>query len=121
MQVNDLSDLPQNLVVVIYKGKILLSSKDSFINLREKNVWSLPDKSRTREFGPTTAGMESFDRQLHYIKLTDKNVFAIRRQDGRRLEFYGPREFGSLLLTPDTRLLYYHYKEEIEKLLTDIH
>lgn len=117
MFINKPSNLAQNLIVVIYKGKVLLTSKDSLINFNEKNVWSFPDKKRSLEFGQSKVDMVSFDNWFHYIKLTDKNVLAIKRQDGKRLEFYKPAELELLILDHDTKLLYSSYKEEIKKLL----
>lgn len=120
MNINDYKNPSSNLIIAIYKGKILLTSKDSLTNFREKNIWSFPDKKRSQEFGQPAEDIVSFDRQLHYIKLSDKNVFAIKRQEGKRIEFYRPSEFGSLLLSPETHKLYSRYEQEITRLLSGL-
>lgn len=98
---------------------MLLISKDNLHDLTEKSIWSFLNPDRLKNVGIGAADMKTYSPCLHYLKLTDKNVFGILRKDGNRLEFYSPSEIESLVLTSEAREAYTEHKDEISKIISD--
>lgn len=124
----------QNLVLVVYKGKILLVSLDSPL---EKSEWSLigetgrwsnsPNESVVKIVNKITKlNLNSIERislsdsdsdYVFYAKLTDSNVNSIVRKTGLKLEFYNIDEVEKLNLSIPTDKIVSKFKEKIGRLL----
>lgn len=126
----------QSVVLIIYKGKILLSSADSpfedsvwsFIGEKSKKTSSQMDgvlkavKNITKLNSLTISRVSLSNTENDYVfytKLSDKNVNSIERQDGQRLEFYRLEEIEKLSLSALTGSIVSTFKTEIVNLLND--
>lgn len=125
----------QNLVIVIYKNKVLLSAPDiplrkiewNFIEKPKKNLPSLSgdeqSKQQTGRFKLSDIRSLPLDNSnigyLSYVKLTDNNVNSIVRNAGQRLEFYSLPEIEKLDLSHEASDLFRQIKQDVSQLLSD--
>lgn len=109
----------QNLVLVMYKNKVLLSASDMPM---QKNEWNFIKKSTIRINSSIFKNnyIENSARQMvYYVKLTDENVNSLTRRNGQRLEFYSLTEIEKLSLSKQAALLFTEFKHEMVRLLSD--
>ncbi len=126
----------QNLILIAYKNKLLLSTNDSPFEKKEwafvgeKGKWSTSRiksaisilKNVTKLQFPAIEKMQLSDVKgdyVFYLKLTDKNVNSIVRKDGERLEFYTLREAEKLNLAASTNNFLNTFKTEITSFLSE--
>lgn len=109
--------IKQTSILVTYKGKILLFSKDTYFQENSKNIWSLLDERKVKEFHLSSFKMTKLESPMLHIRLTDENVNTLRRKEGYRLEFYQFSEVLKLNLSDDARILLDQYQDEIKGLL----
>lgn len=129
-----------NSLFITYKGKVLLSTRDLYVESNIKNVWSFVGEGKLkgnpikdsiyREIKQATKlilkNLESIEllhnnkpKLLYHAKLTDDNVNSIVRREGERLEFYDINELDNLSLSEATSLLLSENRQKLSSLLSD--
>lgn len=125
----------QNGIIIIYKGKLLLVTKDS---LAEENLWSFVGENYNWTNSQESALKilkrvtklkslivekislsDSGDDTLYFTRLSDKNVNSIERSETEKLEFYNLKEVLGLNLTSSTQTLVSNFQEKITQLLKE--
>lgn len=127
-------------LLITYKGKVLLSTRDLAITHNIKNVWSFIGEGRLkgkslknsaeREITDATKlvikdidSVELFHKNtaklLYHAKLTDDNVNSIVRRTGERLEFYDLNEIEKLSLSEATNMIFSENKQKLESLVAE--
>lgn len=102
--------------MIIFKGKILLASKDNYQNLNEKSVWNFISADVLKKIGIDGQKPIPYDLNLYYLKLNEENVFNIMRENGNRLEFYSLSELENILFEDYSLEIYKKYKEAINQI-----
>lgn len=95
---------PRSLILLTYKGKVLLTHRRKGPGDEEKHPWSFISGARgEKELGIKIENVECISESYYHAKLTDDNVNRIERAENQILEFFSPRELESLPLTDSTR------------------
>ena len=127
----------QSIILLTYKGKVLLMHKDYILatlgvdpwhfifGVKEKNESSEETIHREvkKETGIQLKSIEFLSssddhdekKYFYHTYLTDDNVNNIVRQDGKILEFFSLKELDSLSLSMVTKLLLQRHKNVLEK------
>ena len=114
------------LIILTYKGKMLLMHRSLRPAIFEQKIWSLIGCEKTKNEsceeaiareveGEISIKLDAvellfslFDedrkKYLYHAELTDDNVNNIKREDGQSLEFFTPKELRKLVLTDSTKL-----------------
>jgi len=129
----------QSSILLTYKGKILLFSKEvltsnmdsiwDFLNIKKVKGGSISEYLQKEINLPIKLKKDSLSvvqvlprntdgAQLFHLKLTDKYVNDIERKEGWRLEFYRFSEIEKISLSNDTKNLFTKYRDEIKALLS---
>jgi NADH pyrophosphatase NudC (nudix superfamily) len=104
------------LILLTYKGKVLLMHKQKSVIDQEKHPWSIissiKDKSESfektlakrvhKEMGIKIDNVEPVTQFYYHAKLTDNNVNNIKRSENQLLDFFSLKETKKLLLSSET-------------------
>jgi len=129
--------MDQSIVLLTYKGKVLLMQKDYILATLDVNHWHFiggvgtknesPEETIQREVKKETSiqlgslqFLESIvdknvRKHFYHTHLTDDNVNHIVRRDGKILEFFSVKELDTLSLAVLTQLLLKKHKDLVEK------
>ena len=108
--------ISSGLILLTYKGKVLLMHKQNSVIDEEKHPWSfiggLKDKTETfektltkrvqRETGIKIENVEYVSEFCYHAKLSDNNVNNIKRSENQLLDFFTLKETKKLFLSSDT-------------------
>lgn len=125
------------LILLTYKGKVLLVLHETIPTIMEKNIWRFIGKVKEKdksfeetissevekETGIKLTGVEFLSSALYndqkkyfyHAALTDDNVNNIKRGERQLLQFFSLRELEKLPLTISTRQLVIKHKDLIGK------
>ena len=125
-----------SLILLTYKGKILLTSRETDLITVEKSPWCfiyapkeknkpLEETIRRRVEKETSIKLDSVEflsscdykdkkRHFYHAQLSDKNVNNITRSEGRLIQFFTVKELEKLSLTLSSRLLVLKHKRLLE-------
>lgn len=128
--------MDQSIILLTYKGKILLMHKDYILETSDANPWhfisGIKDKNATSEETiarevkretsidlPSVEFLGSLDgkdrkKYFYHAPLTDENVNNMVHRDGKILGFFSVKELDNLLLSLSTRLLISRHREILE-------
>ncbi|KKR26087.1 MAG: hypothetical protein UT57_C0043G0006 [Microgenomates group bacterium GW2011_GWC1_39_7] len=109
--------ISSNLILLTYKNKALLMSRQESPIDEEKHAWSFIggtkgiqgsiesalSKRVEKETGVKIEKVEFVSKSCYHATLTDDNVNRIERQEGQLLSFFSFRELQNLLLSNPTR------------------
>ena len=109
------TNLP-GLILLTYKGKVLLMHKQKSVIDEEKHPWSLIGGIREKkesfekalcrrvhkEAGIKIENVQFVSEFCYRAELTDDNVNNIQRAENQLLDFFTPREVGKLFLSRAT-------------------
>ncbi len=104
------------LILLTYKGKVLLMHKQKSVIDEEKHPWcfiggikrgkeTFEDAIKRRveeEAGIRIGNIEYISKDCYYARLTDDNVNKIQRDENQLLDFFNPRELKTLYLSKST-------------------
>lgn len=106
------------LIILTYKGKVLLMHKEKSVIDEEKHPWCLIGgiKGKKESFeqalsrrvqnetGIKIANIEYVSEFCYHASLTDDNVNQIQRKEHQLLDFFTPRELSKLFLANSTQV-----------------
>lgn len=106
----------QNLILLTYKGKVLLMHERVDPTDKANIAWTFiaesKDKSEShekslskkveKEIGVKIEDIKYISDSCYHARLTDNNVNEIVRTDGKLLDFFSPKELGKILLSYPT-------------------
>lgn len=104
------------LILLTYKGKVLLMHKQNSVIDEEKHPWSFisgtKEKSESfekvlirrvhKEMGIRIENIEFVSEFCYHAKLTDDNVNSIKRSENQLLDFFSLRDVKKLFLSSQT-------------------
>jgi ADP-ribose pyrophosphatase YjhB (NUDIX family) len=104
------------LILLTYKGKVLLMHKQDSVIDEEKHPWSfisgIKDKSEPfekmltrrvhKETGVTIENIEFVAEHCYHARLTDDNVNKMKRAENQLLDFFDLKEVKKLFLSSET-------------------
>jgi hypothetical protein len=124
------------LILLTYKGKVLLTFQESIPFKFKDEVWQCiggvkPENATEqeaiiklveKEIGIRLDSVELLSKQLrknltenfYWAKLTDGNVNSIKREEGKLINFYSVSELKTLALTAPTSYLFSKHAEILE-------
>lgn len=108
---------PQGLILLTYKGKILLMYKRNGPGDEEQHLWSFIGGVREKkesfenalvrkvekEVGIRIENVEFVSEACYYARLTDDNVNKMERAENQLLDFFSLKELDNLFLSKTTR------------------
>jgi len=121
-----------NLLLIIYKNKILLTTRDfpfddgvwSFVgeevlHANSQNGKTTDDVATSLSITSESTGLIGIENgiSMKFAHLTDKNVNSIERINGERLEFYSQGELSKLTLSESSLKAYTLFGKKIADLL----
>lgn len=128
--------MDQSIILLTYKGKILLIHKDYILETEDANPWhfisGIKDKNATFEESiyrevkretsidlPSVELLGSLDEEnrkkyFYHATLTDENVNNMVHRDGKILGFFSVKELDTLLLSMSTKLLISRHRNILE-------
>jgi NADH pyrophosphatase NudC (nudix superfamily) len=106
-----------SLILLTYKGKVLLMHKQKSVIDEEKHPWCLIGGIREKkesfeqalsrrvekEMGIKIENVEFVSEFCYHANLTDDNVNKIQRKEFQMLDFFTPRELNKLFLANSTQ------------------
>lgn len=126
------------LILLTYKGKVLLLQQENVLNSHNDNEWHFIKKVKARDkFGEKTIIEEVFKetqlkldsvtllskvlskdtvQYLFHASLSDKHVNNIERAEGRILQFFGLNELNKLIIQPSTKSFFQKNRTLIENI-----
>lgn len=126
------------LILLTYKGKILLLQQENLLSTQNENAWHFIKKVKEKDtFGERTIiqevlketqillenitllSSEKHEDSVQYLfhaRLSDKNVDSIERGEGRILQFFGLNELNKLTIQPSTKSFFQKNRALIETL-----
>ncbi len=110
------SKSPQSLILLTYKGKVLLMYKSNSPVDKEKHEWcfigGIKDKRESiesalyrwvkKEIGVQIETVEFVSDSCYHARLTDDNVNRIKRSEGQLLDFFTLKEVRKLFVSNAT-------------------
>lgn len=107
---------PQSLILLTYKGKVLLMHKQNGPGDEEKHAWSFIGGTCERkesfesalarrvekEAGIKIEKVEFVAESCYHARLTDDNVNQIKRAENQLLDFFSLKELKKLFLSKAT-------------------
>ncbi len=112
------------LILLTYKGKVLLLQQDDIFKQLQNNTWHLIEKRTTQDQSTQEAITQEVERETHirledvsllmsmssqnrreylfHAQLTDSDVNRIQRAEGRIIQFFTLRELKKLPLAAST-------------------
>lgn len=111
-----MENTPSGLILLTYKGKVLLMHKQKSVIDHEKHPWSLisgiKEKSESfeevlikrvqKEMGIKIENIEFVSEHCYHARLTDDNVNHITRSENQLLDFFTLKEASKLFLSSQT-------------------
>jgi NADH pyrophosphatase NudC (nudix superfamily) len=111
------SSIPAGLILLTYKGKVLLMHKQKSVIDEEKHPWCLiggiKEKKESfeatltrrvqKEAGIKIENVEFVSEFCYHAELTDDNVNKIQRKEHQLLDFFNPKELSKLFLSNSTQ------------------
>jgi NADH pyrophosphatase NudC (nudix superfamily) len=108
---------PSGLILLTYKGKVLLMHKEKSVIDDQKHPWCLIggfkesketfEKALQRrvknETGILIENINYLSESCYHASLTDDNVNKIQRKEHQLLDFFTPRELNKLYLANSTQ------------------
>ncbi len=108
--------ISRSLILLTYKGKILLMHKRNGPRDEEKHPWSfiggIREKKESfekvlikrveKEMGIKIENVEFVSESCYYARLTDDNVNNIKRAENQLLDFFSLKELKKLFLSRST-------------------
>lgn len=105
------------LILLTYKGKILLMHKQNSVIDEVKHPWGfisvLQEENKSfdiilkkqiyKEMGIKVDNIEILSKFCYHAKLTDANVNSIKRSENQLLDFFSPNEVKKLFLSSLTQ------------------
>jgi NADH pyrophosphatase NudC (nudix superfamily) len=105
------------LILLTYKGKVLLMHKQESVIDQEKHPWCFISGVRAKkesfettllrrvefEMGIKIENVEYVSDFCYHAKLTDDNVNKIQRRENQLLDFFSPKELRNLFLSHPTK------------------
>lgn len=132
-----LNNIDASLILLTYKGKVLLMHRNVLPNILQINDWSFIGgaKEKNKSFEETISRdveretsikLEKVEllsepvnddnrKHFYYAKLTDKNVNDIKRSEGQTLDFFNLRELDRLNLSASTKLFVVKHRDLLEQ------
>ena len=126
------------LILLTYKGKVLLLQQDDILHQFSNNEWHFIEKIKEKNKSIIETIIQEVEREtnikldsvsfilsvlhndrmenLFHARLTDKNVNNIQRAEGRVLSFFTVQELKKLKLRSSTQLILSEYNTLIENL-----
>lgn len=126
-----------SLILLTYKGKVLLMHRNSMPSLSKISDWSfiggVKDKNKSSEETiyrdverETSIKLERVElvsdvlynnsrRHFYFARLTDENVNDMKREDGQTLDFFNLRELDRLNLSASTKLFVVKHRDLLEQ------
>lgn len=126
------------LILLTYKGKILLLQRENIINTQNIHAWHFIKKMRVNDAPAESAIIQEVRNETHVLldkvtliskvtygntiqylfhsQLSDKNVNNIKRGEGRLLQFFGLNEVNKLQIQPSTKMFFLNNKTFFENL-----
>lgn len=106
-------DTPQGIILLTYKGKVLLMHKQDGVLDSKRHPWCLIEgvKRKTEPFEKTLVkhvqkemgikinNIEAVTESYYHARLTDDNVNSIKRSEHQLLDFFSPKEVKKLFLS----------------------
>lgn len=127
------------LILLTYKGKVLLLQKDDILHNFLENDWHFIDRYKDKHKSLETTITDEVEREtnikldsvnlvlrvprenrtehLFHARLTDKQVNNIQRNDGKILQFFTLQELKKLQLHPSIAAIMSDYTSLIENLV----
>lgn len=124
------------LILLTYKGKILLLQQDDILNQFENNSWHFIERIKNKNETVEKAIIREVEHQtqlildsvsfvtsvfyndrteyLFHARLTDNHVNSIKREEGNILQFFTLPELKNLHLGKTTKLFISKYKALLE-------
>lgn len=110
-------EIPQSLIILTYKGKVLLMHKRTSLKDDVKHLWCFiggnKEKAETFEnamsrrveieMGIKIDKIEFVSESCYHSALTDDNVNKINRAEGQMINFFSLKELNKLFLANSTR------------------
>jgi isopentenyldiphosphate isomerase len=110
------NSVPSSLILLTYKGKVLLMHKQKSVIDEEQHPWCLIggvrekkesfEKALSRrvqkEAGIKIDNVEFLSESCYRAELTDDNVNKIQRKENQLLDFFAPKELKNLFLSTET-------------------
>ncbi|MBU2632716.1 NUDIX hydrolase [Patescibacteria group bacterium] len=125
-----------SLILLTYKGKILLTNKDYPDHSVEKSAWCFISEHKKTNSSPkdtilkkvieeTAISLNAIKflssckyknkiRHFFYGTLTDDNVNNIKRPEGKLINFFSIKELGNLSLTVSSQLLIEKHRDLLD-------
>jgi NADH pyrophosphatase NudC (nudix superfamily) len=111
------SSIPAGLILLTYKGKVLLMHKQKSVIDAELHPWCLIGGIREKkesfeealsrrvqkEAGIKIENVEFVSEFCYHAELTDDNVNKIQRKEHQLLDFFNPKELSKLFLSNSTQ------------------
>ena len=111
-----MENVSSGLILLTYKGKVLLMHKQDSVIDQQKHPWSfissIKDKSESfektlirrvhKEMGIKIENVELVSELYYHARLTDDNVNHITRSENQLLDFFTLKEVRKLFLTSQT-------------------
>jgi isopentenyldiphosphate isomerase len=111
------NSVTSGLILLTYKGKVLLMHKQKSVIDEEKHPWCLIGGIREKresfekalarrvhkEAGINIENVEFLSESCYRAELTDDNVNKIQRKDNQLLDFFAPKEVNKLFLSSSTQ------------------
>ncbi|HUD05285.1 MAG TPA: NUDIX domain-containing protein [Patescibacteria group bacterium] len=112
-----MNSIASGLILLTYKGKVLLMHKQKSVIDEENHPWCLIggirekkesfEKALSRrvqkEAGIKIDNVQVLSEFCYHAELTDDNVNKIQRKEFQLLDFFAPREIGKLFLSSSTQ------------------
>ena len=107
----------QSLILLTYKGKVLLMNKSDGPMDTQQHAWTLIEGAASQKEMTEKALIKEVERQMgikiekaervaesyYHAQLTDNDVNNIDRSEGQLLDFFTRRELDNLLLSSPTQ------------------
>lgn len=104
------------LILLTYKGKVLLMHKQDSVIDEEKHPWSfisgIKDKTESfekvltrrvhKEMGIKIENIEYVSEHYYHARLTDDNVNKMKRSENQLLDFFDVKQAKKLFLSSET-------------------
>ncbi len=112
-----MNSIASGLILLTYKGKVLLMHKQKSVIDEEQHPWCLIggirekkesfEKALSRrvqkEAGIKIENVQVLSEFCYHAELTDDNVNKIQRKENQLLDFFNPKELNKLLLSNSTQ------------------
>lgn len=121
-----------SLILLTYKGKVLLMHKQNSVLDPEAHPWRLIEgikkkketfeKTLTRniqkEMGIKVENIEFISKSYYHAKLSDDNVNRIKRSENQLLDFFTIKETKKLLLDINTEIFIQNHSSLINPIVS---